>query len=235
MTTTRRLAYPLSVLLLGTTPAWTAEPTAAVPAPAHRLTIVRAGQTVHATCVLVRKDVRERDVVLYFVTAGHLFKSPDGQALPYAASIQLTGSVSVDVQPAHVSLPRGNLVDVAVVRIVAPAAALEPPVLTLDVPSVGTRFVVSGFDVRGRPQQSIQHVSRVATLVLVGDRPISAAGECAGAPAIAGRSVFGFVGTCSPVTPPVIIPLSAIASWVRRYVPGGLMLQRALTTRFEYR
>jgi hypothetical protein len=77
------------MLLLGsTTPAWTVPLTAPAPAAGLRLRLVRNGQAVHATCVLVRKDVRQGDVVLYFVTAGHLFRSPDGDALSHPTSIK---------------------------------------------------------------------------------------------------------------------------------------------------
>jgi hypothetical protein len=141
--------------------------------------------------------------------------------------------MSWEVPAANVVLPRSNLADVAVLSITVRDTLLEPPAMTLAVPSAGAPFVVSGFDVSGRPEQSIQHVSRVATLVVVGDRPVSAVVGCAGAPVSVGRSVFGIVGACGGVTPPVVVPFAVIASWIKRYVPGGLVLPRMVTTRLE--
>jgi hypothetical protein len=94
---------------------------------------------------------------------------------------------------------------------------------------------VVGFDLSGRPLQVLQHVSRVANAALIGDRPMTGVIGCAGAPVVAERAVFGFVGRCGLFEPPVIVPFAAIASWIERDVPGGLTLRRGvMTTRFEY-
>jgi hypothetical protein len=238
MTSPRHLTYSTMMLCLaGAIPTARAESTDPVAPVALSLTLVRDHQPIQATCVLVRRDVREPDIVLYFVTAGHLFKSPEGDALSYPQSITVNVSptVGLAVRPADVSLPHGDLVDVAVFQITLRDTALRPPSLTLVAPSARDAFTVLGFDLSGRPQQSPQHVSRVATLALIGDRPLSGLVGCAGAPVVAERAVFGFVGKCGPYERPVIVPFAAIASWINRYVPGGLMLRQALMSRLQYR
>lgn len=234
--TCRRFACTLWLLLaLGAARAATGQTIGETQQAALRLRIFRDSAPINATCVLVSRDVRERDVVMYFVTAGHLFKSARGQALPYPRSltVDIGGGGALEVQPQDVSLTRGHM-DVAVFKVTTRSTSLVPPALTLAVPAAGSSFFVSGFDSIGKPVQAVQRVRRVATLMLTGDRAMPLVAGCAGAPAIGEHGVFGIVSTCEPDQLPVIVPFSAAAAWIEGYVPGGLALQRPVQTRFEF-
>jgi hypothetical protein len=149
-------------------------------------------------------------------------------------TVDIGGGEAVRVQPRDVSFPRGNILDVAVFKVTAPATLLVPPALTVAVPSPGSEFWVSGFDVTGAPVRAVQHVRRVATLMITGDRTMPVIEGCAGAPAIGAHGVFGIVSACKAGQLPLIVPLSAVASWIERCVPGGLTVQGPPQTRFEF-
>jgi len=206
------------------------------PFAALRLQVVRDSGRVNAASVLVRQEVSERDVIMYFVTAGHLFKNEYGDLLPDARSVtvEIGSGRTLDVLPRDIHLPRGNMVDVAVLKVTAPSSLLVTPVLTLAVPPAGSSFSVAGFDSGGRPVQADQRVRRAATLIVNGDRAMPVIDGCAGAAAVGERGVFGIVSTCESNQLPVIIPFSAVADWIGHCVPGGLTLQRPVQTRFEF-
>lgn len=199
----------------------------------HRLQIERDGRSVQAAAILVRREAREQDAVLHFVTAGHLFKSDAGQLLPYARTLTVhVGAAALAVRPEDVRLPVGGVADVAVFRVAAPATSVEAAPLSVTVPDVGREFFITGFTAAGRPAQSAQRVRRVATLAVHGDRAATFP-DCAGAAAVAEGRVFGLVATCMPGAAPVVLPLAVIARWVERYVPGGLALPPAVLTEWQ--
>jgi hypothetical protein len=215
------LLFALGGVLTGQTPS-RAGPTAL------RLHVVRESGRVNAVSVLVRQEATEGEVVMYFLTAGHLFKNEYGNPLPDAVSVTLEigGGRTVEVPPQNIHLPRGNTVDVAVLKVTTSSSLLVTPVLTLTVPPAGSSFSVSGFDSGGRPLQVDQRVRRVATLIVRGDRAMPLIDGCAGAAAASERGVFGIVSSCEPNQLPTIVPFSAVADWIEHCVPGGLTLPR---------
>ena len=58
--------------------------TSAVVLPLH---ITRAGATTVAACTLIHREDRDDGIRLYFVTAGHLFRTADGERLAQETSI----------------------------------------------------------------------------------------------------------------------------------------------------
>ena len=103
------------LVALGAAGVLTAQTPTKLDSPALRLHIVRESGRVNAASVLIRQEVHERDVVMYFLTAGHAFKNEYGDPLPAARSVavEIGGGRTLDVLPRDIHLPRGNMVDVA--------------------------------------------------------------------------------------------------------------------------
>lgn len=226
-----RLACGLILAAAATVIPATAQPVMEEQPFAYRIRVVRDGAPTEATAVLVRRQSDDAHVILHFVTAAHPFRNVIGRYSPYdSLSVQVEGR-SLEVRPQDLVLPKGGLIDIAILRVTVPSSAVVPPQLTLEIPP-GTPFLLAGFDAFARPEKAEQRVRRVATLAVAGDRRVAAIIGCAGAPALVEGRVFGIAGTCGIDTPPVVVPFAAIADWLKRYVPDGLTLPLAVPTEF---
>jgi hypothetical protein len=149
---------------------------------ARPLQIVRASGTLEGTCALVYAEPGEDDVLLYFVTAGRLFRTAEGEPLAPARTVRVTledGS-AVSVRHEDVFLPVGNFLDVAVLRAVAPRTALVTGAMTFSMPPPAREFLIAGYDRDGAPATVTEHVRFVSTRLVVGDRDASGLKGCAG-------------------------------------------------------
>lgn len=227
-----RLVYGLLLVTAVTVVPATAQSVAQAQPFAHRVRIVRDGGPVEATAVLVRRQPDDEHVVLHFVTAAHPFKNVIGRPSPYESlSVEVQGT-NLEVRPQDLVLPSG-VIDIAILRVTVSSSAVAPPPLTLEIPAPGAPFFLAGFGAAGNPVKLEQHVRRVATLAVAGDRSVTGMTGCAGAPALFEQRVFGIVSTCGSDTPPVVVPFAAIADWLKRHVPGGLTLPLPMLTEFR--
>jgi hypothetical protein len=119
-----------------------------------------------------------------------------------------------------VTLPLGNLLDVAIIRIVGSRTSVPPMPLVFDPPSPGQAFVISGFSTQETGLAVPQRVHVAATSLIVGDRDASTLAGCSGAPATAEGGAFGIVTDCQPGRGPAIVPLSVVQPFIRRNLPG---------------
>lgn len=228
-----RLAYGLILVAATTVIPATAQPVMEGQPLAYRIRVVRDGAPAEATAVLVRRQSDDAHVILHFVTAAHPFRNVIGRDSPYdSLSVEVQGK-SLEVRAQDLVLPKGGLLDIAILRVTVPSSAAVPPPLTLEIPPSGTPFLLAGFDPFARPEKTEQRVRRVATLAVAGDRRVTAITGCAGAPALFEGRVFGIASTCGIDTPPVVVPFAAIADWLKRYVPDGLTLPLAVPTEFR--
>ena len=205
------------------------------PSPAEAaltLTIVRGRETTEVSCVLINREDRQSEVVLYFVTAAQPFRMDDGRLRPYptAVTLNLDGTTRVAVNPADISLSN-SLTDIALFPVTVPATAVLPRSITFDDPKVGAMFLIAGRTASRQPLIVPQHVSRRATAVLVGDRDVSGLAPCTGAPALSEAGVFGIVTTCGPGLRPVVSLFSFAQPWMVRRVPN--LSGPTVLTKFE--
>ena len=203
-------------------------------ASALRLRVVQDTGTISATCVLVHRDNRADGVVLYFVTAAHLFKLPTGETLPRARAIDVVidGAHAIAIDPDDLMLPSGDIVDIAVLRAVVTHTTLVPLPLRFEQPAPESVFLIAGRDRDGVPVTLAERVRRRASAVVVGDRDASALAGCEGAPAVAEQGVFGIVSECEAGRLPVVTLFSIARNWISQHVPG-LSYRPPLTTEFS--
>jgi hypothetical protein len=200
---------------------------------ALRLRIVRDTGTTNATCVLVHRDNRPDGVVLYFVTAAHLFKTPMGEPLfARAINVVVDDAHAIAIDPEDLMLPAGTIIDIAVLRAVVPYTTLMPQAMLFEPPSFESVFLIAGRDRGGAPVTLAQRVRRRASAVVVGDRDASGLVGCEGAPAFGELGVFGIVSECEAGRPPVVTLFSIARNWIARQVPG-LSHRPPMTTEFS--
>jgi len=185
--------------------------------------LTRAG-TLDGTCVLFHRESRANDTVLYFLTSAKLMKSTEADLRAGARHIRILrdDGAPIEVEAANLVVPTGDMVDVAIIRVVAPLGTLVPLPLVLEPPSPGSVFIISGFGADGSRVTVPQRVGFEATLAIGGDRDASAIAGCAGAPAIVEGGVFGIVSECAPGRTPWMTPLSVARGFISRHVPGWL-------------
>lgn len=198
-----------------------------------RLRIVQDGAITNATCVLVHRDDREDGVVLYFVTASHLFKRTTGEAPPRVTAINVVvdGGHAISIHPDDLVLPVGSLVDIAILRAVVTHTTLVPQAVLFEPPVSGSVFLIAGRDDAGALVALAERVRRRSTAVIVGDRDASAVNGCEGAPAVDEAGVFGIVSECEAGRLPVVTLFSMAANWISRHIPG-LSHQPSMKTQF---
>ena len=106
-----------------------------------RLRVVRDVSEELGTAVLIHRDDRGSDTVLHFLTSSCLFRTPQGDQRPPARTIELLlddGRHPLEVKRGDVFMPSGSCVDIAVVRITAPATTtLVPQRVVYDPPPAG--------------------------------------------------------------------------------------------------
>jgi hypothetical protein len=179
--------------------------------------------TVEGTCFLVQKERRDHDVVLYFVSAGHLFDAGalgESRIALLHIRIDADSSNAIDTVGSDVVFPAaaGLGLDLAVVRVVVPDSDLEPVPISLDSPGVGDAFVIAGAHLDPAGVLTGRVRSRTARLV-VADRSMPD-DRAAGAPALLPSGVFGVISDTSPDGIAVITLLSAARTFLTRAIPG---------------
>ncbi len=196
----------------------------------YRLRVERT-PLAFATCSLIHRQDGAAGTSLFFLTAGHLFRSPDGEPLqsPGRVTVLLPGG-PVDVLPEDVVLPPAPVVDIAILRATASAVVPAPLPLAIYPPSPGDEFRIAGFDAAERPIDSLQRVRIRTSALLLGDRDASALSACEGAPALSAAGVFGVVVSCERGKVAIVSVLELAATFLRRHVPGLPILERPTPT-----
>jgi hypothetical protein len=181
----------------------------------------RAGR-LEGTCVLVHREGQADGTVLYFLTSGRLLKSTDADLRAGTRRIRILrdDGAPIEVAKDSVIVPYGDMVDIAILRVMAPIGTLEPLPMILEPPEPGSVFAISGFGVDGVRATVPERVRFQATLRLLGDRDASSIAGCAGAPAIVAGGAFGLVTECEPDRAPSIVPLSVARSFIVRNMPN---------------
>lgn len=195
-------------------------------APGHvalRLQLIDQTGIREATCALIAREQQGSTVVLSFVTAAHLFKDMQGETrFPVTTRVDIDGT-SLEVRAEDITVPRGNAIDVAVLRVTVASSALAAPRVTRDLPEAGEAFHIEGFARDQTPTQIGLHVSGRTSLALVGSRELSGLASCEGAPAVSESGVFGIVTECRTGEPPTIVPFAAAAGWIARSAKGFVL------------
>jgi hypothetical protein len=195
---------------------------AVAPQPAARLQVVYPNAAFDGTCTLIWSDGTDTERVLYFLTSLRFFRNSQGTPyLPTAAvRIVLDDGRSFEVPREGVILPMGSLIDIAILRVTTPTAAVEPNPVNFDGPSPETVFSIAGHDRDGTPVTIPQHARSVSTRLIVGDRDASTLNGCLGAPALVDGGIIGIVSSCEPGRAPIITLLSAASLLLDRAIPG---------------
>jgi hypothetical protein len=210
----RRILW-LTMALVSARP--TLASTSAVVLPVH---ITRAGTTTVAACTLIHREDRPGGIRLYFVTAGRLFRTADGEPLAQETSIAVGSGVGMlMVDATDVVLSATPVVDVALLQVNVGQTDLVPGPIAFEPPSPGAGFLVSGLaDVR--PADVPQRTRFVSTVLLVGDRDVSGLDGCLGSAARVASSTFGVVTTCEPGKTPIITLFRAARAFLERNIPA---------------
>lgn len=189
---------------------------------ARPLRVVYDSRVFDATCALVHSEPSGDGLALYFVTSARLFKTADGEPFRPASDVQITleNGTEVTVRREDVSLPIGNLVDIAVLRAQVPITAVAAGSMTFDPPAPASAFVIAGYDGDGAPATIAGHIRFASTRLIVGDRDASPIAGCVGAPTLNRDGIFGIVSECDANRAVVITPLSVAYAFIVRHVPG---------------
>jgi len=196
------------------------------------LRIVRDAGNEYGTAVLIHREDRGDNALLYFLTSSCLFRTADGEPLPRARAVELLvdETRTLDVKHEDLFMPVGSCVDVAVFRVTAAATTtLAPRPVVYDAPSAGADFLVSGYDRNGLPATLAGHIRFRSTLLASGDRDVSVLRGCVGAPAISQEGVFGIVSQCAANRSPVISLLSMARGFIERNVPRPITDARPIS------
>jgi hypothetical protein len=178
-----------------------------------RLEISGEGQGALATAVLVHREAREQDVVLYLLTSAQVQRRLGSRG----PTVRTAGSEGLVME--GVVLSSQAALDIAVLKIVTRESALVPATIAFESPHPGDRFVVQLNDGDGLTSRLL-NVRMVSTRFVIGDQDLSGLPGCLGAPAFQGDAVFGVVAECLPGRPAVIALLGGSESFLRRHVPG---------------
>lgn len=183
------------------------------------LTITRESSTVTATCTLIHRFDQADGAVLYFATAGRLFRSAEGARLPMPASIVVGyGSESLTIRPHDVLLPIGNLIDIAVLRTLVVQTEFAVAPVAWDPPAPNEAFQINGFSADGNEAWIAERVRYGSTLLTIGDHDASMLNGCIGAPATTAAGIFGIVTSCERGRTPII----TLFRGAKRFITGLL-------------
>lgn len=187
----------------------------------RKLHVVTDVREADGTCVLIQRDTVGPNVVLYFLTSGHLFRGPDDQPPPNVRAVRvfIDHEQTIDVGRDAIFLPGGALLDVVIVRATVAAATIAARPVSYEPPSIGDVFRISGYGADGAPAAVAERVRFKSTLLTVGDRDASTLAGCVGAPAISQKGLFGIVSECGVGRAPVVVLLSMAQSFIERHVP----------------
>jgi hypothetical protein len=184
------------------------------------LQITRAGTTTAAACTLIHREDRNGGIRLYFVTAGNLFRTAEGERLAQETSIIVGfGMDTLAVDPADVVLPAAPVVNVALLPVNVAHTDLVPGPIGFEPPAPEAGFLISGL-AAGRPADVQQRTRFVSTVLLVGDRDVSGFEGCLGSAATAATRTFGVVTSCEPGRTPIITLFRAARSFLQRNIPA---------------
>jgi hypothetical protein len=185
------------------------------------LRIVQDAGEVRGTCILIHREDRGNDVVLYFLTSSRLFEGPAGDRWPPERAIHLLldEERTLAVKREDVFVAGGSFLDITVLRVLTPNTTLLPTPVVYDPPQAGSVFIVSGFDETGAPVTVEEHIRFESTRQVFGSRDASGLLGCVGAPAISADGVFGVVRECEVKCCPVISLLSVARRFIERHVP----------------
>ena len=205
----------LVIALVSARPAFAS--TSAVVLPLH---ITRGGTTTAAACTLIHREDRDDGIRLYFVTAGPLFRTADGERLaPETSIIVGFGTEPLVVAPADVVLPAAPVVEVALLKVNVAHTDLVPGPIGFEPPTPGAGFLISG-RAAGRPAGVPQRTRFVSTVFLVGDRDVSGFEGCLGSAATAATGAFGVVTSCEPGRTPIVTLFRAARAFLERNIPA---------------
>jgi hypothetical protein len=152
------------------------------------------GTETLATAVLVHRQIRDCDTVLYFLTSAQAHCWRDLRRVgTRVTSWKSEGDVTMDV-----ALPVDVELDLAVLTVVTREQASVPVPVTLSAPHLGDRFVVEALDGTGARIVRNMQVRMVSSRLAVSDRDMSDLPGCLGTPAFRGDSLFGVVAECAP-------------------------------------
>ena len=188
----------------------------AAASPIIRLEISGEGQDTLATAVLVHREAREQDVVLYLLTSAQVQRRL-GSHWP---SVRTSGSEGLVTE--GVVHSSQTALDIAVLKIVTRQSALVPTPVSLASPHPGDRFVVALNDGEALTSRSL-NVRTASTRFVIGDQGLSGLAGCLGAPAFHGDAVFGVVAECLSGRATLIALLGGAESFLRKHVPGLLL------------
>jgi hypothetical protein len=182
--------------------------------------ITRAGTTTVGACTLIHREDRDRGIRLYFVTAGGLFRTTDGERLAPETSIAVSaGLETLLVDAADVVLSATPVVNVALLRVDVGQTELAPGLIAFEPPSPGAGFLVSGL-AENRPADVPQRTRFVSSVLLVGDRDVSGLDGCLGSAARTAGSTFGVVTACEAGKTPIVTLFRAARSFLERNIPA---------------
>ena len=188
-----------------------------------RIEIATSRETMKSTSFLVHQQGDGDASVLYFLTSARPFKDSAADLRGGTRRIRLIrpGELPIEIAPADVTLPIGNMLDVAIIRVVGSQAKVAPMPMVFDPPSPGQVFVISGFSTQETGLAVPQRVHLAATSLIVGDRDASHLAGCSGAPATVEVGAFGIVTDCQQGRGPSIVPLSVVQRFILGNLPGG--------------
>jgi hypothetical protein len=186
--------------------------------------VTGSGGTTEGTCFLIHQETREHDVVLYFVTAGHLFSADalgDGRIASLRIRLIIDQTHAIETGGDNVVFPAGaeQGLDLAVVKAACLVATLAPLPMSTHPPRPGDMFTVRRYQADELMFLTERVRFRSSRLVL-GDRTAAHMIGLAGAPAVTETGVFGVVSECSSDHAPVIVLLSAASGFLSRAIPG---------------
>lgn len=190
--------------------------------PVFRIEIIQGNKTTEGTGFLVHEEQRGTNSLVYILTAAHIFRQTDDEPLRGERRIRvhLSEAQVLEVEPHDVFLPAGEMLDVGVLRAVAPTTGLVSLPLVFEPPPPGSGFVISGYRRDGTRATISERVRFESTLVLIGNRAASDLAGCAGAPALVGNRVFGILSECGVNRTPTIAVLTLARDFIMRHVPG---------------
>jgi hypothetical protein len=189
-------------------------------AAALRLRLVTDAGDIDGTCVLIHREDRGDDAILYLLTSAHLFRDPQGGPPPRVQVVRvlLGGEHTLDVGRDNLFVAPG-VIDVAILRATTGHSALVPQPLLYEAPSPGEVFLISGYGQDGAHAAVAERVRFRSTLLVGGDHDASALVGCVGAPAISRHGAFGVVSECKAGRVPIIDLFSVARSFIERHVP----------------
>ena len=232
--TIRRASWGCAAAVSAFTVATLSAQAASAEAPARgesvmRIEVAGARARIDGACVLVSVEPRPGDVVLYLLTAAHLFSSVvlgEHTTATLRVTVTLQDGSRLHTSGSHAFFPSGLEagVDIAVVRVVMPSTALAPAPVVFDPPEVGQLFTIVNPS-PSAPRDLTQGVGFRSTRLIVGDRAVPDDVGLVGAPAFSANGVFGVTTMVGSNRIPIVTLLAAASDFLRRALPAPALHQ----------